>query len=343
MTQAQTQDFSGIYCRKGYSINKTTNTQRDNSRKNAIVSAGVGCVTGHAVNYATARMNRLLVVPEFFTSIHQMNNHIKLADTMRAGDQMLKHYGLDKKGVTYVFTKENIINEKVVSVFKESLDNCNVFTDVIAKTLKLIGFNSPVWTRHDLRKEVDDITNGHSALYLPLKKITFVPEKMSGSLLHEIGHAVNFSRIKAFSVPAQLIFHIGVPVVFMTSLFSTPQKNKTDNTVIDKVRCFIKSNSGVLAFACYLPILGEEAIASVRAINFAKKARIDNKNILDPSQIKALSRTFKLAFSTYVVAAVGIGVAVQCASLVKDKVFVVLQQRSRIQGRSEKQIARKVT
>lgn len=333
MTQSPTQNLSNICYRKGYYINQTASTKQENSKKNVILSAGAGCAAGHAVNYAAERMNCLLVVPEFFTSIQQMDKRIKPADSIRVADQMLQNYGLDKKGITYVLTKENSINEKVTSVFKESLDNCNAFTDVIAKALKLIGFNSPVWTRHDLRKEVDDITNGCSALYLPLKKIAFVPEKMSGSLLHEIGHAANFSKIKAFSVPAQIIFQIGIPVVFMTSLFTASQK-KADDKGIDKVRSFIKSNCGWLAFACYLPILGEEAIASARAINFAKKARIDNKNILDPSQIKALSHTFKVAFSTYVVAAVGIGAAVQCASFVKDKVLAVLKQKSVLQGRS---------
>ena len=80
----------------------------------------------------------------------------------------------------------------------------------------------------------------------------------------------------------------------------------------DKATTFIKNNVGKLSFAAMLPIVAEEAIATMRGNKLAKQ-------LLSPENFKKVAKCNMYGAATYVLSAVAMGVGAWAANKVADK------------------------
>ena len=76
---------------------------------------------------------------------------------------------------------------------------------------------------------------------------------------------------------------------------------------------YIKDNSGKLAFACMLPTVFEEGMASYKGVQLAKKTG------LAKPLINNMKKLYAKALMTYVGHAVGTGLAVGAANIIMQK------------------------
>ncbi|MDD3013398.1 MAG: hypothetical protein PHC34_06810 [Candidatus Gastranaerophilales bacterium] len=98
------------------------------------------------------------------------------------------------------------------------------------------------------------------------------------------------------------------------SLFKTKKapNEKTDST-IGKTTDFIKDNVGKLTFMAFVPMLAEEAMASIKGVGFAKK-------VLDPSLVSKVAKTNKLAYLTYLGVALASSIGISLGVKAKDAI-----------------------
>lgn len=150
-----------------------------------------------------------------------------------------------------------------------------------------------------LAGNLEVVADGKNAFYYDLSnpKLAVAPAKKSSLILHELGHAINASkggfmkllqksRGWATAVPTALLFANGI------------LKDKEDGK-----ENFVKRNAGLIGFAAFLPTIIEEGMASLRGIKAAREL------MGKAADLKALKRNYALAWGTYVLAGVGLGIA----------------------------------
>lgn len=152
--------------------------------------------------------------------------------------------------------------------------------------------------------------------------IKFNDKSLYSAAFHEIGHAMNFHTNKA-SKGLQIlrtfcqISGLIIPVFPLTCLWLgfSANKNKKNNeqTKSDKIKTFIHNNAGALTFLYFTPILAEEALASIRGINAAKK-------YLTSAQNKIHVKNQLFALSTYLGSALIFASNTALGKFVKNKI-----------------------
>lgn len=169
-----------------------------------------------------------------------------------------------------------------------------------------------------LVKKMKAVAEGKNAFCSPLTRdIMINTDKLSGASFHEMGHALNASGgklIKSLAI-GRHIAQIGfIPIILAISLFKNKKQNgERPDGIIDKTTTFIKNNAGKLTFACLIPALAEEGLASIRGAQIAKK-------VLDPKLLKNLNKYNFLAWTTYAVEALITTGAVALAVKIRDKI-----------------------
>ena len=150
----------------------------------------------------------------------------------------------------------------------------------------------------ELSKTVNDYSLGRNAAYFPKERVVRInTDKISSAGFHELGHAMNDITGKAAGWMGTI------------ALFSTPKPKDAPKTNFDHV----KENCGKIAFACMLPTVFEEGMASYKGIKIARKT-----GLAEPL-IKNLKKLYGKALLTYIGHAVATGLAVGAANMIMEK------------------------
>lgn len=149
--------------------------------------------------------------------------------------------------------------------------------------------------------------------------------------LHEVGHAINTNKNFLTRIPLMLntsIKLILMPAVILNGMFTRKPKasNSEENkrSKIKKMFDFTHKHIGLTVAGLMLPLLAEEAIASHRAIKFAKTSKLMSEG-MKKQHIKAL----KLAYGTYLLGTVIVATTVKLVVSVKDKILEYKSKKQR--------------
>ena len=245
----------------------------------------------------------------------------ELATLNQAGNTILKTSGLADKGV-------KILRKISLKPFKQFF---KLLPEKISKVMKMLN-------------PCVQIAAGKNAAFDFAANEVLCGNKMPLAQFHELGHAMNFHKLggfmgkfgnilqnlrldlfparmkelgagitKKFPIAAAALALTGAAISYI-ALFKN--KKATDEKPVgfwDKTTTFIKNNAGKLTFATMLPMVLEEGLASLQGQKLAKK-------LLSPELFKKVIKSNAIGFSTYLLAAVGAGVAMRLAVKVRDKI-----------------------
>jgi hypothetical protein len=161
-----------------------------------------------------------------------------------------------------------------------------------------------------LAQSLEAVANGQNAFYMDeLKlsngkdfKLAVAPETKPSLILHELGHAINASKGKFLRfLQKSRRWAMGVPTALMVVNGLLGQNN-------DGKKNFVEKNAGWIGFAAFLPTIVEEGMASLRGISAAKAAQKAG-NLLGSVDLNILKRNYALAWGTYLLSGVGLGIA----------------------------------
>lgn len=146
------------------------------------------------------------------------------------------------------------------------------------------------------KEMVIEVAQGRNAFFHRGFNVAVAPSTKPSLILHELGHAVNFTKPFFKNLQKFSGYAIGAPTALLIAnrLFS----NKNDGQ-----KSFIEKNAGILGFCAYIPTLIEEGAASIRGIKAAKSVLNNN------AALKTLKKNYALAWMTYFLGAVALGVA----------------------------------
>ena len=161
------------------------------------------------------------------------------------------------------------------------------------------------------------LKEGKNAIYLmTTNKILINSEKAGFAGFHEIGHAMNrhlshFGRfLQTIRVPSAMAASIIPTIALLTN-------KRTDNNPPEnfwqKTTAFIKENVGKLTAIAFVPILTEEAMASVKGQKLAK-------SVLPKTLMKNVTKANLAGFATYIGLALVSGFAAYTGNKLRDKI-----------------------
>ena len=153
---------------------------------------------------------------------------------------------------------------------------------------------------------------GTNACFIPnTKQVLINTDKISIAGFHELGHALNALKSKfgvkylaKMRAPGYAI--AGIMEYF--AIFSRTKPKGASRSITD----IIEDNCGKIAFIAMLPVVAEEAIASIRGINLAKSVNMEK------TLVNNLKKLYAKAFATYGGRAVLGGLAVYASRKVMD-------------------------
>ena len=161
------------------------------------------------------------------------------------------------------------------------------------------------------------VKSGSNAFYKLHGNAIVVPnKKLTPSAFHEMGHALNanYSKVGKF---LQKNRKLAMSVAGLVGLVGLCTKKKADdetpNKGIGKVTHFIKKNAGVLSFASMMPVVMEEAMATMKGNKIASQ-------MLDKKLLNKVKLTNAIGLSTYLLGALSVGVSTAFAIKVKDNI-----------------------
>jgi hypothetical protein len=158
----------------------------------------------------------------------------------------------------------------------------------------------------DMAQALEPVAQGQNAFYMdrPILhegkevKLAVAPKTKPSLMLHELGHAINSSKGKFMQfLQKSRGWAMGIP----TALLVLNGLMGKDN---DGKKNFVEKNAGLIGFGAFLPTIIEEGMASFRGIKAAAKA-----NLGKSANLNVLKRNYALAWGTYVLAGIGLGVA----------------------------------
>ena len=284
---------------------KSNNTNNKHSLKTRnVVGASVGTLIGAAPIAFLIKEATKIPTPE---SIEATKPLMELnfppidtfENTKNIANKILKEKGLADKGVE-LFIADNSPSSRV------SLD-------------KLFEKETPKKMVNAM-KEV--LHNGLNACFVAkYNKVIINDKRAHSAVFHEIGHAMNFNGnifVKALQkarvitpMNVSLLAPIGLAVSMLHKVDKTKPQSEKSKT--EKSLDFVSNNAGKLTLASYIPLVTEEFLASHRGIKVAKKH-------LNPEQISKLVKSYRMAGSTYLGAALAVSGAVGLATIVKNKI-----------------------
>lgn len=135
----------------------------------------------------------------------------------------------------------------------------------------------------------------HTNIYINSKKLPH-------SFFHEVGHAMNFqtSKFWRFLQKNRIAATTLIPIALLTTALYKQKKAKGEKSqgFFDKATTFIKENVGKLVFLSALPVIAEEAKASLNGQKLAKKilSNKNYKNVVLSNSVGLLSYTLGAVF-----------------------------------------------
>lgn len=164
----------------------------------------------------------------------------------------------------------------------------------------------------ELSREINDYTLGKNAAYFPKERVIRInTDKISSAGFHELGHAFNDISGKFGKLLSKVRWPGRIAAGWMgyVALFSSPKPKEAPRSKFD----WVKDNCGKIAFACMLPTVFEEGLASHQGIKIARKA-----GLAEPL-IKNLKKLYGKALLTYIGHAAATGLAVGAANMIMQK------------------------
>ena len=163
---------------------------------------------------------------------------------------------------------------------------------------------------------VTAISEGRNAVFMPsTNQIIVNREKLPLSIFHEMGHAFNFNNSKLWKAIQKggIMGKNFAPLMILLPAFTKKEvaAEGEELTKKQKIKNGIRESSPFIASGLMIPTLLEEGKASLRANKWAKE-------LLDPKHAKFVTKKNALAYSTYVIVALGLGLATYTAKKVKD-------------------------
>lgn len=152
-----------------------------------------------------------------------------------------------------------------------------------------------------LANSLDVVANGGNAFYTDKGNFACAPKSKPSLILHELGHATNFEKSKIMKGLQKL------RVVGMFAPMAIAYLNRASGERSDGKKNFWERNAGTIGFCAFLPTIIEEAAASIRGINAAKKT------LGSGAKLGVLKKNYFLAWMTYVLAGIGTGIAAKLA------------------------------
>lgn len=150
----------------------------------------------------------------------------------------------------------------------------------------------------------------------PHTNIYMNSKKLAHTFFHEVGHAMNYqtSKFWRFLQKNRTVAGFFIPFALLTTalLKNKKQKGEKPQGFFDKTTTFIKENVGKLVFLSALPIIAEEAKASLNGQKLAKKF-LSNKNY------KNVVHSNSIGLLTYILGAAAIGWLCNNANKINDK------------------------
>lgn len=204
-------------------------------------------------------------------------------------EEAIKMAGLDKFGVKIEYLKQPKFKKPFIQVLSNPIA-------MIEQGMNAAFLNSPAGF---FKK---------NTILMPEKGISF-------AAFHEIGHAMNYNLSKI----GKLLQKMRMPGMFAAGaigLFgaftktSKPQDGK-ELTKWQKFKNFVRDNAGKLSFAAMVPMLAEEAMATIKGQKLAKK-------LLSPKMAKTVAKGNAIAYLSYLASAAALGLSSLAAVKVKD-------------------------
>ncbi len=238
----------------------------------------------------------------------------------KAIEETLKISGLIQKGVKIIKANKNNTSE-TTKILTEAIN-----TDIPMRYM-------PDFVKNLYARMYQELLNkGMNAFYSPLHKKVVTPEKrLSLVPFHEMGHAVNhnfkgvFNQLRKTRIIKKLI----LPISLVGYLKNKKALGEEPKSKTDKTTTFIKNNAGKLTFIALIPMLIEEAAASIKGNAFARKT-------LNPKLAQKVAKTNGLAYLTYlgylilVPASIAIGIKVK-DSIARPKKIKIKKHQQAVQ------------
>ena len=160
-------------------------------------------------------------------------------------------------------------------------------------------------------RNMSDACCGQNAYYLPsTRKIIINTDKISIAGFHEVGHALNDIKGRFGKLLSKMRWpgRVAAGLLGYIAMFSNSKPKDAPNNIYDKV----KNNCGKIAFACMLPTVFEEGMASYKGIKLAQKTG------LAKPLINNMKKLYAKALLTYIGHAAATGLAVGAANIIMN-------------------------
>ncbi len=282
-----------------YQSQKNENTVPKRSAKALIAGSLIGGIPSALVFSDSISIKSDKCMQSVGSLMQQMMPDVDTFDNIKAAaERAIQDTGLSGKGVSL-----NVVNSQNSAQVAQELITANKKTPFIKRLAKNFAKMFEV---------------GANAAFEPKSNRVYIGEKgLYSSVFHEIGHAMNYnsSKFMKFMQKARILTPYNVPVLglglFAASLFHRvkPESANEPKSLWEKTKDFVKNNAGKITFATFLPMLIEEAAASVKGIKVAKK-------YLNPAQVSKLTKNYLTAFSSYGLTAVALGAAVGLGNMI---------------------------
>lgn len=225
-------------------------------------------------------------------------------------NKALKDTGLSEKGVTIrkVPTEDaNSIQEKL-----------KVLTNPIKGVKQGVNAYYFCDTTGTLSDEFKKTVPKEKRAFMESKVIYRPENNLSLAIFHEIGHAANnqLSKVGKILQKCRPLSIFAPYVILLIGLLKTKKApDEKPKKTTDKINTFIKNNAGKLTFLATVPMLIEEAMASLKGYKFAEQAGL-SKDLL-----AKVAKTNKVAyFGCYLASAVFGSLGIALAIKVKDAI-----------------------
>ena len=216
--------------------------------------------------------------------------------------------GMIMKGLSLAgdsFHRELVKQQKDNDTYKTYLEKAFTLSGLKEKGVEIVPAQN-----HSATFPIE--AKGENACFIPkAKKVVLNTDKISHAGFHELGHALNDLKSK---YGVKYLAKMRVPGYFIAGLmeyfavFSRTKPKEAKRNVKD----YIEDNCGKIAFVSLTPVIAEEAIASYRGVNLARKSG------LSESHINNLKKLYKKALSTYVAHAALLGLAIGASRIIMD-------------------------
>ena len=223
-----------------------------------------------------------------------------------AAEKALIDTGLSNKGVKIKYLQRKADNISLPQILK-----------VLNPIEQIKDGKNAAFLNKDLKNSIT------KQLLFPQNMILMPKKDISFAAFHEIGHALNYN----FSKAGKILQKMRTPMIAIAGFIAlygafTQNSKPEDGKELDKkqkAKNFIRNNAGNLSAAMMIPILIEEAIATIKGQKLANK-------LLSKDMAKIVSKGTKIAYLSYIIAALSLGVSSYATVKIKD--YLVAQNEN---------------